>query len=443
MEKAARCPTARALMLMEPSRLSHVRAALAVSGIGALSSSEDVFRALTARAPVGIFVAASTGEYEYVNERWCELAGLPAEQAFGDGWATALHPDDASRVIATWVEAAATGQDFVDEYRFRRPDGSDAWVEHHVTALHDPGRGVIGWIGTCLDMTARKTAEQAVVAASERFRVAFDNAPIGMGLITPEGAWLQVNAAFSRLLGYTEEELLQLSLGDLTVPGDAVIQVDESEETRSETRYLRADGSPLWVAASTTLVRGANHEPLYYVLQVEDIGDRKQTERELRRLADHDSLTGLLNRRGFMEGLRRELRRMERKGEYGALLLLDLDNFKLVNDTAGHLAGDQVLRAAAEVLRRRLRATDVIGRLGGDEFAALVLNVTPRQASEIAAETTETLRSMTVTAGDTTIEVAASIGVVAIDEMRYENEEELLAAADRAMYRVKSLRRDS
>ena len=178
------------------------------------------------------------------------------------------------------------------------------------------------------------------------------------------------------------------------------------------------------------------------MLQVEDIGDRKQTERELRRLADHDALTGLLNRRGFMEGLRRELRRMERRGEYGALLLLDLDNFKLVNDNAGHLAGDQVLRTTADVLRRRLRATDVIGRLGGDEFAALVLNVTPRQAGEIAAETTETLRAMTVTAGDVTIEVAASIGVVAIDELHGENEEELLAAADRAMYRVKSLRRD-
>ena len=143
------------------------------------------------------------------------------------------------------------------------------------------------------------------------------------------------------------------------------------------------------------------------MLQIEDIGDRKQTERELRRLADHDSLTGLLNRRGFMEGLRRELRRMERKGEYGALLLLDLDNFKLVNDTAGHLAGDQVLRATAEVLRRRLRATDVIGRLGGDEFAALVLNVTPRQASEIAAETTDTIRVDDRHGGRHTIEVAA------------------------------------
>ena len=93
-----------------------------------------------------------------------------------------------------------------------------------------------------------------------------------------------------------------------------------------------------------------------HVVQAEDIGDRKQAERELRQLADHDALTGLLNRRGFMDGLHRELRRMDRRGEYGALLVLDLDNFKLVNDTAGHMAGDQVLRTTAEVLRRRLRA---------------------------------------------------------------------------------------
>jgi diguanylate cyclase (GGDEF)-like protein/PAS domain S-box-containing protein len=294
----------------------------------------------------------------------------------------------------------------------------------------------------CLDLTARKAAEEAGAEASERYRIAFGNEPIGMGLVTPGGTWLEVSRAFCRLLGYTEQEFLTINLAELTVPGGALVQVDESEEMRSERRYLHADGTPLWVAASTTLVRALSGEPLYYVVQIEDIGDRKQTERELRQLADHDPLTGLLNRRGFMEGLRRELRRMERKGEYGALLLLDLDNFKLVNDTAGHLAGDQVLRTTADVLRRRMRATDVISRLGGDEFAALVLNVTPRQASEIAAETNDALRSLTVTGGEVTLEATASIGVIAIDEMRDENEEDLLAAADRAMYRAQSLRRE-
>ena len=427
---------------MEPGQLSQLRAALALSGGAALSSPEDVFRVLTARAPVGVFVAAASGEYEYENDRWCALAGMPAEQAFGAGWTGAVHPDDAERAAAAWTESVASCEDGSCLYRFRRPDGSEVWVDASVAAIRDADRdAVVGWIGVCTDVTAY-CSENGSRDGDERYQVAFDNAPIGMGLVRPDGSWVQVNQAFCRLLGYTEAELMTLTLADLTVPGDATVQADESEETRSETRYLRADGTAMWVAASTTLVRGPDGKPLYYVVQVEDIGDRKQTERELRRLADHDSLTGLLNRRGFMEGLRRELRRMERRREYGALVLLDLDNFKTVNDTAGHLVGDQVLRATAEVLRRRLRATDVIGRLGGDEFAALVLNVTPRQASEIAAETAETLRSMTVTAGDTTIEVAASIGVIAIDEMRYDNEDDLLAAADRAMYRVKSLRRE-
>ncbi len=426
---------------MTSGNLSRARTAITLTGVDALNASDDVFRLLAASTPIGIFVASNTGHYEYVNESWCELAGLSAEQALGDGWASALHPEDADRVLASWDISVAAAADGGEEYRFLKADGSVSRVESHVTAMRDDDGALIGWVGTCLDLTMEPSGELDT-AETDRYKIAFEHAPIGMGLVTPDGTWLQVNDAFCRLLGYTEEELVSLKLAELTVPGDVSVQVDEVAEPRHETRYLRADGTPIWVAASTTLVRSDKGEPLYYVLQVEDIGDRKQTERELRRLADHDSLTGLLNRRGFMDGLRRELRRMERKGEYGALLLLDLDNFKLVNDNAGHLAGDQVLRTTADVLRRRLRATDVIGRLGGDEFAALVLNVTPRQAGEIAAETTETLRAMTVTAGDVTIEVAASIGVVAIDELRGENEEELLAAADRAMYRVKSLRRD-
>jgi diguanylate cyclase (GGDEF)-like protein/PAS domain S-box-containing protein len=427
---------------MASTPLPHIRALPPPPDMATVASPETVFRLLTERAPVGIFVATSNGGYEYVNERWTALTGLEHETALGSGWCGALHPDDAERTLADWSNAVEAASDWVHEHRFLRADGSTVWVEAHAHTLHDESGALIGWVGACLDVTLHREAQKAAAESFERFRIAFDNAPIGMALVTPDGAWLQVNAALCKLLGYAADELMALRLIDLTVPGDATVQVAEEGDTRHETRYLRADGTPLWVAVSTTLVRDEDGAPLYYVLQIEDIGDRKQTERELRRLADHDSLTGLLNRRGFMEGLRRELRRMERKDEYGALLLLDLDNFKVVNDTAGHLAGDQVLRTTAEVLRRRLRATDVIGRLGGDEFAALVLNVTPRQASEIAAETTETLRALTVTAGDQTIEVAASIGVVAIDELPGVGEEELLAAADRAMYRVKSLRRD-
>src|SRR5262252_3337272 len=103
---------------MEPGQLSHLRAALAVSGASALSSPEDVFRVLAARAPVGVFVAAASGEYEYVNDRWCALAGIAAEQAFGDGWTIALHPEDAARAVSAWAESVASGEDGASRYRF-------------------------------------------------------------------------------------------------------------------------------------------------------------------------------------------------------------------------------------------------------------------------------------------------------------------------------------
>ncbi|MEI8105896.1 MAG: PAS domain S-box protein [Actinomycetes bacterium] len=425
-----------------PRPVSHLRAGLGLAGARSNSSSEEIFRALAAHTPVGIFVSNPAGSCEYVNRRWCDLSGLTPEQALGEGWRSALHPEDAERIAAAWAAAASEGRDSIAEYRFLRPDGSVIWIEGYATAIRDSAEAVTGWIGTCIDVTPRRNAEEAVLASDERFRAAFDNAPIGMGFVAPDGRWLQVNGALCRLLGYTEDEILTLTLTDLTVPGDAEIQIEELGDARSETRTLSADGQTVWVAASTTLVRDGGGDPLYYIVQIEDIGDRKQTEHELRRLADHDPLTGILNRRGFTEGLRRELRRMERHGEYGALLLLDLDNFKLVNDTAGHPEGDRVLRATADVLRRRLRATDVIGRLGGDEFAALIMNVTPRQAREISTEIEGSIRDLRISGGAVDLEITASIGVIAVDHLAGEREDDLLAAVDRAMYRAKSLNRD-
>jgi diguanylate cyclase (GGDEF)-like protein/PAS domain S-box-containing protein len=408
--------------------------------VRALGSPGDLLGPEVAQAPVALFLASAAGAHEWVNERWCELNGLAPEAALGQGWRASVHPGDLARIIALLAPGSGEPDALVCEYRLQLPGGAVRFVEMHARPRRDGSGGFAGWIGACNEVTSRRGAYEGALAAGERFRVAFQHAPIATGLATPAGDWLEVNAALCTLVGLPAEELVTLRLADLVIPGDAAVEL-EGDPGRGEHHYRRGDGSTLWVAASTAVVHGADGEPLYRVVQIEDIGERKHAEQELRELADHDGLTGLLNRRGFMDGLRRELRRMDRRGEYGALLVLDLDNFKLVNDTAGHLVGDRVLRTTAEVLRRRLRATDLIGRLGGDEFAALVLNVTPRQAREIAAETAETLRQLTVTAGDQTIRVSASIGVVAIEEVHDDTEDDLLAAADREMYHVKGLGR--
>ena len=188
-----------------------------------------------------------------------------------------------------WAEAGAHGRDSVVEYRFVRPDGTVSWIEGYAATLRDQEERVIGWVGTCLDFTARKEADEAVARAGERFRVAFENAPIGMALLTPEGRWIQVNPALCDLLGYSEKELLELTYVDVTHPDDRSSSIRRRNKQlkglepakRIEKRYIRADDTVVWVAVSSTMVESAAGEPLYTVAQIEDITARVRVQQEL------------------------------------------------------------------------------------------------------------------------------------------------------------------
>jgi diguanylate cyclase (GGDEF)-like protein/PAS domain S-box-containing protein len=129
-------------------------------------AAEEILRALTANTPYGVFRSNADGGCVYVNERWCSLAGLLPEQAQEDGWTEALHPDDFERVTAEWREAREAGRDSVVESRFRRPEGTVSWIEGYATALRDERGAILGWVGTCLDLTARKETEEALVMAT-------------------------------------------------------------------------------------------------------------------------------------------------------------------------------------------------------------------------------------------------------------------------------------
>jgi diguanylate cyclase (GGDEF)-like protein/PAS domain S-box-containing protein len=280
-------------------------------------------------------------------------------------------------------------------------------------------------------MALARASRAATGVDAEVFRAAFEHAPIATALAGPDGRWSVVNPALCALLRYSEEELLALAPADLTAPGVEPVAFHAIAGSRVETCYMRADGDPVWVSLRAGALGDGG-----FVVQIGNLSERKRAERRLKRLADHDALTWLPNRRCFLEGLRTELQRMHAGGEYGALLLLDLDGFKQVNDTDGHAAGDRVLQATADVLRRRLRASDLIGRLGGDEFAVLLRNVTPRQAREIAGDLDAALRG-----SDGTLHLGASIGVADVDERMGDDGAALLAAADEAMYRAKTARR--
>jgi len=269
-------------------------------------------------------------------------------------------------------------------------------------------------------------------AADDVFHAAFTEAPVAAVLVASDGHFAEVNRGLECLLGYSMEELLGLTFADLTPPGEEPLTLEELHREQQERCIVRAGGEPLWVAISAGIIEDEHGRIRFHVVQIENIADRKRTERKLRRLADHDALTWLLNRRSFLECVHDELDRVPGTGETGAMLLLDLDNFKRVNDTKGHAAGDAVLRTTADVLRQRLRSTDVVSRLGGDEFAALLSKVTIAQAHDVANDLAEMLRE---------VSIEVSIGVAGFDE-HTANEDDLIAAADQAMYAAKMSRRD-
>jgi diguanylate cyclase (GGDEF)-like protein/PAS domain S-box-containing protein len=319
----------------------------------------------------------------------------------------------------------------------RRANKTPLPVEAWATELAD-GRLLYG---------VRTLRESAVLEEALRyFDVAFDRSPIGMALFNTDGEYVRVNAALSALLGRPPEDLLGRRDQELTHPDDRQADLDAAWEIlegrtdthQTEKRFLRPDGSVVWALANLTFLRDEAGRPLSWVGQFQDVTERRRQEAELQHLADHDPLTGLLNRRAFERALEQHLARVRRYGVQGALLMIDLDGFKAVNDQHGHETGDAMLAGVAERLRARLRASDVVARLGGDEFAALLPAADRAEAEHVARIAVEVVRDLSPAAGPP---VTASVGAAVIAEPDLSSHV-VQREADRAMYAAKRAGRD-
>ncbi|MGH2887927.1 MAG: putative bifunctional diguanylate cyclase/phosphodiesterase, partial [Solirubrobacteraceae bacterium] len=230
---------------------------------------------------------------------------------------------------------------------------------------------------------------------------------------------------------------------DVGAYGEAFAAVRAGEQSlyQAEARYVRATGYPVWVALQLTLIRDLDGEPLRLIGQFQDVTDRKRYEDKLQHLADHDALTGLSNRRSLSRELDSQAALVGRYGSEGAVLLLDIDHFKYINDTVGHQAGDQVIVRVADVLQGRLRDTDVLARLGGDEFAVLLRKADASGAQLVAGELLEALQEEPIAiVGAPSRWLTASAGVAMFDAGL--SGEDVLVNADLAMYDAKEAGRD-
>jgi diguanylate cyclase (GGDEF)-like protein/PAS domain S-box-containing protein len=284
-------------------------------------------------------------------------------------------------------------------------------------------------------------------AAEDRYRNAFEHAVLPAWFCDSELRLTEVNAAFCELLGCSRRQLLGRTLPEFIHPSE---RDDDEHELRSllsgerdavarEKRMLRPDNAMLWALVAMSAARDADGHTSYLVGQATDLTEHHRRETRLRHQADHDPLTGLINRRGFGRELRRHISRVERYGATGALLMIDLDNFKAYNDTNGHAGGDALLQTVAIALTARLRGGDVIARIGGDEFAVLVPAATAEQADVVGAALVDSVREL---GQDSDPPVTASVGIFCFDEQPELSEHHAMVGADLAMYAAKNAGRN-
>jgi diguanylate cyclase (GGDEF)-like protein/PAS domain S-box-containing protein len=415
--------------------------------VAALAESERRFRLLAENASDLITSIDPSGLRTYVSPSCRGLLGYEPEELVGEVALDIVHPDDRAR-IGAYLQSVLDHGPGKDEARFRHKGGGWVWMETRGRAVRDAGGAVIELQTVARDITAERHAASELRDAEERFRNAFDQAPIGKALVSPDGRFMRVNSALSRITGYSEDELLETTFQALTHPDDLRADLDLvhrvlaglSESYSLETRYRHADGHYIWALLSVSLVRDDSGAPLYFVSQIQDISEQKRAAEHLTDLTLHDSLTGLANRVLFGDRLGHAVERARRTRERIAVLFIDFDLFKAVNDSLGHAAGDELLRQAADRMQRAARPTDTVARLGGDEFTVLCEDLgSIDDAARVAKRVRDDLERPFDLFGSPR-SIGVSIGIALADAG--DDAETVLARADATMYRSKNERRD-
>jgi diguanylate cyclase (GGDEF)-like protein/PAS domain S-box-containing protein len=419
-----------------------------------LREAEKRYRMLVERIPAIIYIQEirRNSETVYVSPQVMHIMGYTPEECTStpDLWIKMLHPDDREAVLAEDLRTNETGEPFVMEYRRVAKDGHVVWIRDEATLVRNEEGEPLYWLGVQIDITERKRAERRLGAAQQRFRTLVDQIP-AVTYIDPVDdpeTSLYTSPQIEKMLGYTAEEWREGKLWPKCLHPDdreRILAADERFEAEGEEpfseeyRLLARDGSVVWVHEEAVLLRDEAGEPLYWQGVIYDLTERKALEERLEHRAFHDYLTDLPNRQLFVDRLQKALHRTRRKrGRKVAVLFTDLDEFKIINDSLGHEAGDALLTLVAQRLKRCLRPEDSLARFGGDEFVVLIEDIEdPEVAVRIAERITEELKRPFFLEGRELF-APSSIGI-GLGDARTKTPETLLRDADTAMYRAKEV----
>ena len=432
----------------EEERLATYIATLAGATLEHVIGSRAYFRTLIENAHDITLITGGEGRIGYVSPAVEVVLGRPAADVEGRAPADLVHPDDADELAAVWSAALnRPGDPFRTEIRFLRADGGWRWVAVSVTnRLDDPA--VHGVVLNLRDITDRLHAEQEAARAAQQFRLAFDHAPVGMALVDQSDQATSLvriaNDAMAAMLGRRREEVIGAPITDFIHPVDRPLAraaartfaEGRSDVSAGEARLLHSDGHVIWSRFHAALIRDGDGRPDYFIAQLLDVSDQRAAEEKLLHQALHDPLTGLPNRRLLLDRLQQAIARSRRRGNYVAVLFLDLDRFKVINDSFGHATGDQVLMEVARRLQELTRSSDSLARLGGDEFVVLVEDMTdPDEAPAVARRIEEALSLPMAVQPDVTVSITTSIGITVARSG--DDPAALLRDADTALYRAK------
>jgi diguanylate cyclase (GGDEF)-like protein/PAS domain S-box-containing protein len=418
----------------------------------ALKASEARFRTLFENVVDGVFQIDPAGLIISANPALVTMLGYESlreisDRNFADFCVDALERE---RLLG---ELAANGRVRDFEYRLRRSNGSVIVVLENSRAVKDDAGNLLYCEGTITDITRRKAAERALFKEKERAQVTLRS--IGDAVVTTDasGRVEYLNPVAEQLTGWERRAAQGKAISDVVrlqneVTGEALenpvsrcLREGRVVAIADNAVLIGQDGTQIAIQDSAAPIQDRLGNVVGAVMVFHDVSQERQLHRKLSYHASHDSLTGLINRREFEERLSQAVRDLEQgRLETFTLLYMDLDQFKVVNDTCGHAAGDLLLRQLADVLQQRVRAQDVLARLGGDEFAVLLRDCPVAQASDVAEQLRESVSRFRFTWRDGSMQVGVSIGIV--PAKANDGVAPLMSAADVACYVAKDLGRN-
>ena len=426
-----------------------------------LRDSEQRYRTTFEQAAVGIIHSSFEGKFLRSNSRFAEIIGYPQNEIAGLYFQQITPPADLAACIEVQREIAAGAiASATWEKRYIRKDGTLTWVKLTISAQRDSDGRPVHFIGLVEDINALKESDERLAAATEatrlsesRYRTVFQTNPDGVLIVRlGDGKVIDTNKTFLQTVGYERDEFIgrtTLGLGLWANDADRKILVDmllqDGECRELEFQLRKRNGEIFWARMSASLIEVEGQQCILTFAR--DISEAKAAEDEIRNLAFYDSLTGLPNRRLLAERLRQTIAASTRSHRKGALLFIDLDGFKMLNDTLGHKTGDMLLQEVARRLSACVRDADTVARWGGDEFVVILeeLSEGPEEAAaqaKIVAEKILAAIRRTYQLGGRDCLSASSIGITIFGD-RKSGIDDVLQQADIAMYHAKAAGRNT